>query len=59
MKICFLDKTLFEYDFNDKYSPLLRGAETILINLSKSVSLLGHEVFVFNNCRKSIKNNRK
>jgi len=57
MKICFLDKTLFEYDFNDKYSPLLRGAETILINLSKSVSLLGHEVFVFNNCRKSIKNN--
>jgi glycosyltransferase involved in cell wall biosynthesis len=57
MKICFLDKTTFEYDFNDKYSPLLRGAETILINLSKSISLLGHEVFVFNNCRKSIKNN--
>lgn len=57
MKICFLDKTSFEYDFNDKYSPLLRGAETILINLSKSISLLGHEVFIFNNCRKSIKNN--
>lgn len=57
MKICFLDKTIFEYDFNDKYSPLLRGAETILINLSKSISLLGHEVFVFNNCRKNIKNN--
>ena len=57
MKICFLDKTIFEYDFNDKHSPLLRGAETILINLSKSISLLGHEVFVFNNCRKSIKSN--
>ena len=57
MKICFLDKTIFEYDFSDKYSPLLRGAETILINLSKSISLLGHEVFVFNNCRKNIKNN--
>jgi glycosyltransferase involved in cell wall biosynthesis len=57
MKICFLDKTTFEYDFNDKHSPLLRGAETILINLSKSISLLGHEVFVFNNCRKSIKSN--
>lgn len=55
MKICFLDKTTFEYDFNDKYSPLLRGAETILINLSKSIALLGHEVFVFNNCRKSLK----
>ena len=57
MKICFLDKTIFEYDFSNKYSPLLRGAETILINLSKSISLLGHEVFVFNNCRKNIKNN--
>ena len=36
MKICFLDKTEFKYDYNDKYSPLLRGAETTLINLSKS-----------------------
>lgn len=54
MKICFLDNTNFKYNFNDKYSPLLRGAETILINLSKSISLLGHEVFVFNNCNESI-----
>ena len=54
MKICFLDKTTFEYDFADKFSPMLRGAETILINLSKYISLLGHEVFVFNNCRNSI-----
>ena len=54
MKICFLDNTKFRYNFNDKYSPFLRGAETILINLSKSISLLGHEVFVFNNCNESI-----
>jgi glycosyltransferase involved in cell wall biosynthesis len=57
MKICFLDNTKFKYNFNDKYSPLLRGAETILINLSKSISLLGHEVFVFNNCNESINGN--
>ena len=50
MRICFLDKTEFKYDYNDKYSPLLRGAETTLINLSKSISLLGHDVAVFNNC---------
>jgi glycosyltransferase involved in cell wall biosynthesis len=57
MKICFLDNTKFKYNFNDKYNPLLRGAETILINLSKSISLLGHEVFVFNNCNESINDN--
>jgi glycosyltransferase involved in cell wall biosynthesis len=57
MRICFLDNTKFKYDFNDRYSPLLRGAETILINLSKSISLLGHEVFVFNNCNENINSN--
>jgi glycosyltransferase involved in cell wall biosynthesis len=57
MRLCFLDKTKFKYDFNDKYSPLLRGAETTLINLSQSISLLGHNVSVFNNCARNIKNN--
>ena len=56
MKICFLDKTEFKYDYNDKYSYLLRGAETTLINLSKSISLLGHDVAVFNNCNSNTKN---
>jgi glycosyltransferase involved in cell wall biosynthesis len=57
MRICFLDKTEFKYDYNDKYSSLLRGAETALINLSKSISLLGHEVAVFNNCQNNTKKN--
>lgn len=57
MRICFLDKTEFKYDYNDKYSSLLRGAETAFINLSKSISLLGHEVAVFNNCQNNTKNN--
>ena len=50
MKICFLDKTEFEYSEEDKYSSKLRGAETILINLSIELKKLGHDVTVFNNC---------
>ena len=50
MKICFLDKTEFQYDFRDINSNFIRGAENILINLSKNISLLNHEVVVFNNC---------
>ncbi len=57
MKICFLDNTKFKYNLNDKYNPLLRGAETILINLSKSISSLNHQVFVFNNCSEGINMN--
>ena len=34
----------------------MRGAETTLINLSQSISLLGHDVAVFNNCNDNIKN---
>ena len=37
MKFCFLDQTNFEYSYKDKYSPILRGAETILINLSDNL----------------------
>ena len=51
MKICFLDFTKFQYSFSDKYSYKLRGAETILINLSENLKKLGHDVYVFNNCK--------
>ncbi len=57
MKICFLDYTKFEYSYLDKYSPILRGAETILINLSENLKKLGHNVTVFNNCPKIINDN--
>ena len=50
MKICFLENTKFEYSLNDIHSPKLRGAENILINISNQLSLLGHNVTVFNNC---------
>lgn len=52
MKICFLDKTDFSYSYLDKYSSKLRGAETILINLSINLSKIGNQVTVFNNCEK-------
>ena len=57
MKICFLDNTKFEYSYLDKYSPILRGAETILINLSENLKKLGHNVTVFNNCSTVINDN--
>ena len=57
MKICFLDNTKFKYSYLDKHSPLLRGAETILINLAENLKMLGHEVTVFNNCPDDVDNN--
>ena len=58
MNICFVDHTPFKYSLFDKDSPLLRGAETTLINLSYNLSLLDNNVFVFNNCsHKNIKDN--
>ncbi len=51
MRICFLDKTDFPYSYKDQYSSKLRGAETVLINLSKNLSKLGHEITIFNNCK--------
>jgi len=59
MKICLLDKTKFEYSYEDKYSEKLRGAETILINLYQELQKLGHEVHVFNNCSELISRNNK
>jgi len=57
MKICFIDNTNFKYSFNDKNNPLLRGAETTLINLSYNLSLIDNEVHVYNNCSKSFYSN--
>lgn len=57
MKICFIDNTNFKYSFNDKNNPLLRGAETTLINLSYNLSLIDNEVDVYNNCSKSFYSN--
>ncbi len=53
MKICFIDKTIFQYNSKDKYSKNLRGAETVIINLSKALNNLGHNITIINNCPKS------
>ncbi len=50
MKICFIDKTIFQYNSRDKYSKNLRGAESVLINLSKALNNLGHSITIINNC---------
>ena len=56
MKFCFLDQTNFEYSYMDKHSSILRGAETILINLSENLKKIGHDVIVYNNCTDKIHN---
>ena len=53
MEICFVDKTPFQYNSKHAYSKDLRGAETVLINLSKALSNLGHRITVINNCPKT------
>jgi glycosyltransferase involved in cell wall biosynthesis len=50
MNICFLENTLFKYNSDHLYLDTLRGAETVLINLSKALKKLGHKVTIFNNC---------
>lgn len=57
MKICFLDKTEFQYNSNDLYSYKLRGAETVIINLANELNNLGHEIFIISNCYKDEKIN--
>ena len=49
MKICFVDNTNFQYDSNFLYSEILRGAESVLINLSSTLSNNGHKVTIINN----------
>ena len=55
MKVCFIDKTEFQYNYQDINKSFIRGAENILINLSAGISELGHEVVVFNNCSNEYK----
>ena len=50
MNICFIDKTSFQYNSKDLYSSNLRGAETVLINLSNALSKRGHQITIINNC---------
>ena len=50
MKICFLDNTKFEYSYKDVHSPILRGAENILINITQHLTKMGHDITVYNNC---------
>ena len=47
----FLDKTSFSYNSKHKDTSLLRGAETALIAISKTLQL-GHEITIINNCQK-------
>ena len=54
MKICFLENTSFEYSYKDKNEPLLRGGESIMLNLSNELKKLGLDVFVFNNCTEEV-----
>ena len=57
MKICFLENTKFEYSYKDLHSPILRGAENILINISNYLSKMGHDITIFNNCNPDIHKN--
>ena len=50
MDICFLDNSSVDYTSVDLGSNKLRGAETVLINLSKELYKLGNSVTVYNNC---------
>tara|TARA_B100000427_G_scaffold325285_1_gene331861 strand:+ start:126 stop:1106 length:981 start_codon:yes stop_codon:yes gene_type:complete len=57
MRICFLDGINISYNSDDIYSSKIRGAENILINLSREFSKLNHEVTVLNNCDKEVEIN--
>jgi glycosyltransferase involved in cell wall biosynthesis len=50
MKICFLDNTEFKYDSSNLDDYKLRGAEKVLINLSRELKNLGINVTIINNC---------
>ena len=43
VKICFVDNTDFKYDSSYINSEKLRGAETVLINLSRELNILGNQ----------------
>tara|TARA_B100001093_G_scaffold77664_1_gene68714 strand:- start:443 stop:1417 length:975 start_codon:yes stop_codon:yes gene_type:complete len=48
MKICFLDNSPIPYNSNDLNSKKIRGAENVIIHLSKELSILNVKVEVFN-----------
>ena len=50
MKICFLDNVKIPYTSKDFYSNKIRGAENVVLNLSKELSNLEHQVTVYNHC---------
>ena len=50
MKICILENTSFKYNSRDKYTPMLRGGETVVINLAQELARLGHDITILNNC---------
>ena len=51
MKICFLDNVKIPYTSKDFYSNKIRGAENVVLNLSKELSNLDHQVTVYNHCQ--------
>ncbi len=53
MNICFLDGVDIPYTSNDSRCSKLRGAENVVINLSKELFRLGHKITVFNNVHKN------
>ena len=58
MKICFVDTAKLEYSSKDINSKNIRGGESSLINLSKNISKFGNDVYVFNNCKNELFNNK-
>ena len=58
MKICFLDSSPIPYTSSDLESKNIRGAENVIIHLSRELSKLDIDVDVYNNCLKK-KNHRK
>jgi len=53
MNICLVDNTEFQYDSNFLYSQKLRGAESVLINISNELKNIGNKVTIINNCPKT------
>ena len=52
MKICFLDSSPIAYTSSDLESKNIRGAENVIIHLSRELSKLDIDVDVYNNCLK-------
>ncbi len=50
MNICLLDNTDLPYTSKDIDSIKIRGAENIIINLSRELNKLGNKISIYNNC---------